>query len=113
MPPFLLNPQVYAGAVLLGAPDVYVPGCALGAESDSVRHHGSRDALDKTLDRHKTMSRHGIELEHVTPARFRRDPAAWAALFAGLADARRGLGDPTELRIVPVGPLQDGRRRSW
>lgn len=112
MPPFLLNPQVYAGAVLLGSPDVYVPGCALGAESDSVRHHGSVQGLDATLDRHKTMVHNGIELEHITPTRFRRSPAGWAAMFAALADARRGLGDPSGLRIEPVGPLQDGRRRS-
>jgi hypothetical protein len=111
MPPFLLNPEVYAGPVLLGSLDVYVPGCSLGAESDSVRHHGSSDALDATLVRHKTMASNGIELEHVTPTRFRRSPAAWAAMFAGLADQRRGLGDPPGLRIVPVGPLQDGRRR--
>jgi hypothetical protein len=111
MPPFLLNPNVFAGAVMLGAPDVYVPGCALGAESDSVRHHGSSDNLDATLARHKTMAHHGIELEHVTPARFRRNPAGWAATFAALADSRRGVGDPAGLRIEPVGPSQEGRRR--
>jgi hypothetical protein len=109
MPPFLLNPKVYAGAVLLGSLDVYVPGCSLGAESDSVRHHGSSDDLDATLVRHKTMTHHGIELEHVTPTRFRANPSAWAAMFAALADARRGGGDPAHLRIEPVGPLQDGR----
>jgi hypothetical protein len=109
MPPFLLNPEVYAGAVLLGSLDVYVPGCSLGAENDSVRHHGSSDALDATLVRHKTITHHGIELEHVTPTRFRRNPSAWAAMFAALADERRGLGDPPGLRIEPVGPLQDGR----
>ena len=108
MPPFLLNPKVYAGPVLLGSPDVYVPGCALGAESDSMRHHGSSDTLDATLVRHKTMTHHGVELEHVTPARFRRNPTAWAAMFAGLADVRRRVGDPPGLRIEPVGPLQDG-----
>jgi hypothetical protein len=111
MPPFLLNPEVYAGAVLLGVLDVYVPGCSLGAEGDSVRHHGAADSLDATLARHKTMTHHGIELEHVTPTRFRRSPAGWAAMFAALADSRRGVGDPRGLRIVPVGPLQDGRRR--
>jgi hypothetical protein len=80
LPPFLLNPNVYDGAILLGAPDVYVPGCALGAETDSVRHHGSTDALDATLTRHAVFAAAGIELEHVTPTKFRRNPAgAWSA----------------------------------
>jgi len=107
--PFLLNPKIYAGTVLLGALDVYVPGCAVGAETDSLRHHGSADSLAATLDRHATMTRHGIELEHVTPARFRQRPAGWAAMFAAVAESRRGLGDPAGLRIEPVGPLQGVR----
>lgn len=114
MPPFLLNPQVYDGAVLVGALDVYVPGCSLGGEVDSVRHHGSPDDLDATLSRHGVITRAGVQLEHVTPARFRLAPAAWAARFALLADSRRGMGDPGQLRIEPVGPLQRarGRRRT-
>ena len=110
MPPFLLNPNIYAGAVLLGALDVYVPGSALGSETDSVRHHGSEETLDATLTRHAMFTRAGIELEHVTPTRFRRSPTVWAAMFAGLASQRQGRGDPVGLRIEPVGPLQDGRR---
>jgi hypothetical protein len=113
MPPFLLNPTVYDGAVLIGAADVYVPGCALGSETDSVRHHGSAADLDATLSRHADFERVGIRLEHVTPARFRRSPRAWAARFAAIAEERRTLGDPRGLRIEAVGPLQPvrGRRR--
>lgn len=114
MPPFLLNPALYEGKVLLGAVDVYVPGCALGAEVDSVRHHGSEAHLDATLTRHAVITRAGVELEHVTPTRFRRSPGAWAAMFATLAQQRRNLGDPMGLRIDPAGPLQRGcgRRRT-
>lgn len=111
LPPFLLNPEVYCGPVLLGAVDVYVPGCALGGETDSVRHHGSEQGLDATLTRHAVLTRAGVQLEHVTPTRFRSNPAGWAGMFAALAAERRGLGDPIDLRIEPVGPLQDGRRR--
>jgi hypothetical protein len=111
MPPFLLNPEIHEGPVLLGALDVYVPGRSLGAEVDSVRHHGAEDSLDATLTRHAVMTRAGLELEHVTPTRFRRSAAAWAATFAALAEQRRGRGDPSGLRIEPVGPLQDGRGR--
>jgi hypothetical protein len=113
LPPFLLNPKVYDGAVLLGAPDVYVPSCALGAETDSVRHHGDADQLDATLTRHKLLTSAGIELELITPGRFRRNPAGWAARFAAIAGGRWGVGEPVGLRIEPIGPLQPvpGRRR--
>ena len=112
LPPFLLNPNVYDGAVLLGAPDVYVPGCSLGAESDSVRHHSNEKQLSGTLSRHQVFERAGIVLEHVTPRRFRQSPAAWGRLFSSLSEERRGLGDPKGLRIEPIGPLQPvpGRR---
>jgi hypothetical protein len=111
LPPFLLNPNVYDGPVLLGAPDVYVPGRSLGAETDSARHHGSDDDLNATISRHGVFFRAGLQLEHVTPARFRQSPQAWAALFSAMAQQRVGMGDPAGLRIEPVGPLQDGRRR--
>lgn len=113
MPPFLLNPMVYDGAVLLGSPDVYVPGCSLGAETDSVRHHGNTKDLDATLTRHVDFTRAALHLEHVTPTRLRQSPRAWAALFSAIAHERRGLGDPAGLRIEPIGPLQPvpGRRR--
>lgn len=113
LPPFLLNPNVYDGPVLLGAADVYVPGHALGAETDSRRHHGDPEALDATLQRHEVFSAAGIRLEHVTPTRFRRDPSGWAGRFAAIAQERRAVGDPPGLRLEPVGPLQPvaGRRR--
>jgi hypothetical protein len=111
LPPFLLNANVFEGPVLLGAPDVYVPGRALGNETDSRRHHGSEADLDATLSRHAVFFRAGLQLEHVTPSRFRQNPQGWAALFSAIAQQRVGMGDPAGLRIEPVGPLQDGRRR--
>jgi hypothetical protein len=111
MPPFLLNPRLFVGPVLLGSPDVYVPGCSLGGETESVRHHGGADALDATLARDADFRHNGVQLEHVTPARFRSGPEAWAARFAALAAGRAAGGDPPGLRIEPVGPLQMGRPR--
>jgi hypothetical protein len=113
MPPFLLNPKLYVDDALVGASDVYVPGCALGGEVDSRRHHGSPQDLDATLERHAAFEAAGIRLEHVTPARFRRNPALWTSQFASIATARGPSGDPSGLRIEPVGPLQPvpGRRR--
>ena len=113
MPPFLLNPLVYDGSELLGAVDVHVPGCALGGEVDSARHHAGVDDLDATLLRHARFAAAGVHLEHVTPTRFRRAPELWAAGFAMRAADRRRGGDPVRLRIEPAGPVQPvpGRRR--
>jgi hypothetical protein len=112
-PPFLLNPTVVIDGVELGSPDIYVPGTALGNEMDSRRHHGSENDLDATLLRHRRFADHALVLEHVTPARFRRDRAGWARTFAALAEGRRHLGDPAGLVVKPAGPLQPvhGRRR--
>jgi hypothetical protein len=111
-PPFLLNPTLYLDEVELGSPDVYVPGTGLGNEMDSRRHHGSTDDLDATLLRHKLFAAADLQLEHVTPARFRATAPAWARGFAALATSRLGQ-EPPGLVVVPAGPLQPlaGRRR--
>ena len=111
-PRFLLNPTLSIDGELLGCPDVYVLGTGLANETDSRRYHGSTDELDATLLRHADFTAAGVRLEHVTPARFRRDPAGWAAGFAGLARGRVGQ-EPPGLEIEPAGPEQPvrGRRR--
>lgn len=78
LPPFLLNVQLWCSGVLLGRVDGYLPGTCVGWEVDSLRHHGSSADLDRTLQRSAAFSAAGIHLEHVTPARFRSDPGAWA-----------------------------------
>jgi hypothetical protein len=111
-PPFLLNPTLELDGVPLGSPDVYVPGTGLGSEMDSVRHHASAHELDATLLRHRRFLAAGVHLEHVTPSRFRADPAAWARQFASAAMSRRGQ-EPPGLVVLPAGGLQPaaGRRR--
>jgi hypothetical protein len=112
-PAFLLNPTLLVDGVEVGSPDVYVPGTGLGNEMDSRRHHSGDKDLDATLLRHRRFADYAVVLEHVTPARFRRNPAGWAWSFAARADARRHLGDPPGLVVKPTGPLQPvhGRRR--
>lgn len=115
LPPFLMNPDLLLDGVLLVSPDLYLPGLGLGGELDSVRHHGSADDLDHTLDRHDHAWRSGVELLHVSPSRFRRNPAAFLARLAAQVPERRALAapEPRGLVVVPRGPLLpvDRRRR--
>lgn len=107
LPSFLLNPRLSLGGRLLGAPDGYLPDVGIGWEVDSVRHHGSSDDLAATLARHQVFSDAGIELVHVVPTRFRRDPRGWAEGFAAraAAHAARGRRPPAGLLVVPADPL--------
>lgn len=107
--PFLVNPQIYVDDVLVGSADVWFLGLGCGSEMDSrERHEADRD-FDNTLGRHDRFGAHGLVLSHLTPRRFRRDPAA--AVSAVLAVARTRLSlppalrEPPGLRVVPCGPL--------
>lgn len=108
LPPFLLNPRLLLDGRLVLVPDLWLVGTGLGAELDSVRHHGSYDALDATLDRHERAAAYGIVLVHRSPRRLRADPA-------GLVDELvRRLPDcpaPPGLVVVPQGPVLPGPRR--
>lgn len=102
LPPFLLNPQLLLDGRLVLVPDLWLVGTGLGAELDSVRHHGSYDALDATLARHERAAACGIVLAHRSPRRLRADPA-------GLVDELvRRLPDcpaPPGLVVVPRSPV--------
>ena len=107
--PFLVNPEIYVDDVLVGIADAWFVGLGCGAEMDSRERHEGEDEFDSTLGRHDRFGGHGLVLSHLTPRRFRRDPAA--ALSAVLAVARTrlalpiGLREPRSLRVVPRGPL--------
>lgn len=103
LPPFLLNPDLWIDGRHLGRPDGYLPGHGIGWEVDSVRHHGGSEELAATLDRHAGFADAGIELVHVVPTVFRRDPAGWAAHFAtrALEKATLGHGEPVGLYVRP------------
>lgn len=105
--PFHVNPEVRVRGRFVGVVDVYLVGTGVGAEVDSKERHGEQEALDDTLGRHEHASRSGLTLVHVTPTRYRADPAAFRArLFEAVADRRRrGLGEPDGLTLRPRGPL--------
>ena len=102
LPPYLLNPEIWVDGRLLGRVDLWLVGLGLGCETDSVQFHSSAEALDATLLRHARFEEHGLRLLHHTPARLRRDPAAWVAGVLAAAAVRRP--EPAGLTVVPRGP---------
>ena len=91
--PFYLNPDVHVQGRFVGRFDVYLVGTGVGGEVDSRERHEEADLLDQTLLRHQRAHAFGISLLHVTPTRFRADPAAFTAgLLAEVAQRRRRDG---------------------
>ncbi len=105
--PFHVNPAVRLLGTFVGHLDIYLVGTGVGAEVDSKERHGQPEALDDTLARHDRADTCGLSLVHVTPTRYRADPAAFRArLFGKVAERRsRGLGEPAGLEVIPRGPL--------
>lgn len=105
--PFYVNPELRVNGSFVVHPDVYLVGTGVGAEMDSQERHGDSDALDDTLLRHGRAHDSRIALLHVTPARYRRDPAAFCArLLDEVAQRRqRDLLEPAGLQVLPRGPL--------
>jgi hypothetical protein len=105
--PFYINPDLYVDGIFLCRPDVFLVGTGSGGELDSVQeHNATQEKLAHTLNRHTNAARL-IDLDHWTPAKMRRDPAAFGRALVAQAQDRlaRGLGDPPGLVIKPRGPL--------
>ncbi|MGZ6793122.1 MAG: hypothetical protein ACXVFV_09225 [Mycobacteriales bacterium] len=107
--PFTCNVEVWLDGELLGVVDAWLVGTGTGAEVDSGQWHASTDRLDATLERDRRFRRAGLELVHVTPGRYRRDPDAFHRELLATAAARQCLGEPAGLVLVPRGPLLRGR----
>lgn len=100
LPPFLLNPALVLGGVLVGRPDGWFPGLGLGWEVDSRRHHGSQEDLDATLARHDRFARYGLQLLHVTPGRARALGSGYAQVLVEAVAARRRAAQPEPPGLV-------------
>lgn len=112
--PFACNVEVWVGEELIAVLDVLLVGTGVGAEMDSKEAHEREDLLDATLRRHARLERLGFALRHVTPTRYRDDPAAFhEELFAAARERLSvGMGDPPGLHLVPRGPVLRGPRLS-
>lgn len=111
LPPYLLNPDVVVDGILIGSPDAWFPGLGLGDEVDSRQWHEEEGRLDDTLLRHERFARRGLALAHVTPGRFRSNPAAHLGRLRELVVERRALSvpEPRGLVVLGRGPLLPAR----
>lgn len=100
--PFVANPELWLDGCLIGLPDVYLLGTGVGGELDSKERHGDGELLDATLQRHGRFADAALWLEHITPARFRRDPESYVDMLLARAAAHR---EPAGLRVVHRGPV--------
>ena len=102
--PFLVNPEVWLEGRLLGRPDVWMVGTAVGGEVDSVERHGSAMGVTATYDRHERFATAGLELVHLSVARIRGDAGEAAAhLLRRSREAARPV--PAGLVVRPLGPV--------
>src|SRR5215469_12872172 len=87
LPQPLFNARLFAaGGTFIGMPDAWWPDAGVAAEIDSRQWHLRPDDWEKTMHRHRAMSRHGILVLHFTPRQIRSDPAA---VIADITDALR------------------------
>jgi hypothetical protein len=109
--PFYCNVEVWIDGVFMGIVDVWLVGTGVGIEKDSRQEHELPPALDATLVRSKAFRVKGAELEHVTPARYRSNPAAFLEDVFSTVRRRQaeGKGDPPGLELrKPRGPMLQG-----
>jgi hypothetical protein len=116
--PFLVNPEIRVAGRFVGCPDVWLVGLGTGGEMDSRERHDEDGAFDATLARHDRFGAHGLQLCHLTPRRFRRDPGGRGRTHGhGPAAARApastaGAGRAAGARPRPPPPVIDGAIRA-
>jgi hypothetical protein len=101
--PFLVNPEVWYGDILVGQPDVHFLGRAGTGEVESVERHGSLEDRESTYDRHERWVGYGCEPTHLSVRRIRADIRE--AVGHLLAQVRDSGPWPSALRVVPRGPV--------
>lgn len=80
----------------IASPDAWWPEAGVAAEVDSRQWHLRPDDWEKTMHRHRAMSRHGILVLHFTPRQIRSDPAS---VIADITDALKAGRARTPLPI--------------
>lgn len=102
--PFLVNPEVWVGGVLLGQPDVWFVRRHVGGEVESSEFHEGEAQTESTYDRHERFGAAGVPLLHLSVRRIRDRPPTAGTWLLGRA-AEEAVAAPAGLRIVPRGPL--------
>lgn len=101
--PFLVNPEIWCGDILVGRPDVHFLGRAGTGEVESEERHGSLEDRESTYDRHERFVRYGCEPTHLSVRRIRSDVHEAARHL--LSQARASSPLPATLRVLPRGPV--------
>ncbi|HEX3926109.1 MAG TPA: hypothetical protein VHY31_27805 [Streptosporangiaceae bacterium] len=97
----LFNARILAGREFVAMADAWWPDAGVAAEVDSREWHLSPADWERTLQRHATMTAHGILVLHFTPKMIRREPGQVAAEVR--AAIRAGQARPAlALRTVPA-----------
>ena len=102
--PFLVNPHLWVGGVLLGSPDVWLVARNVGGEVESREWHEGAEREESTYDRHERFATRGVPLVHLGVSRVRRSPLA-AATYLLERGASLGGPAPPGLVVVPRGPV--------
>jgi hypothetical protein len=93
----MFNARLFAAdGRFIASPDAWWPEAGVAAEVDSRQWHLRPDDWEKTMHRHRAMSRHGILVLHFTPRQIRSDPAS---VIADITDALGAGGARTPLPI--------------
>jgi hypothetical protein len=91
LPQPMFNARLYtADGSFIAVPDTWWPDAGVAGEVDSMEWHLSPADWRRTMDRHATMSAHGILVLHLTPSQIRSSPATVAATIADTLRAGRG-----------------------
>ena len=101
--PFLVNPEIWYGDVLVGRPDVHFLGRAGTGEVESEERHGSLEDRESTYDRHERFVSYGCDPTHLSVRRIRADVHEAAGHL--LTEVRKSGPLPEGLRVVPRGPV--------
>lgn len=101
--PFYVNASLSVRGRFVGIADIYLVGTGVGGEMDSKEVHGDADLLDRTLVRHDTFTGAELSLVHVTPGRYRANPADFRERLGG--EVRAAL----RRRAIPSGAGEPGR----
>jgi hypothetical protein len=95
LPRVWANPElVTSEGVRLPTPDFWIEDVGLAGQIHSRRYHARDDDWERTVSADSVFAEHGIPVVAVTPAGFRRNPAAFRqrverAYLAALAAGRR------------------------
>jgi hypothetical protein len=79
LPPFEVNvPIITPSGMLIAVADCLWRRLRAVLEIDSREFHFREEDWQRTMARHSLLTRHGLSVDHYSPAQVRRNPQSWA-----------------------------------